>query len=244
MAKLIFPWTSKHCGPEGSAPLPAVFRDASARRELARLFDVLVNGERLAEDCARGQAGLTDDARARRYLLRQAAQERIHARVFATVRGMLVPGRRRARFESPAMAQYRAVVEAALAHHRLAESLVATQLVLESLGEVVLERLGAGMAAEGINFARLQRALLGQEQGHHAFGVRLVEHLLAQGRADQGRLEALGQDCLGLADALIEDLADVLDAFDEHAELYRASLRSRLPRWLVGGTACEQAVSR
>jgi hypothetical protein len=52
------------------------------RVPIARLLTFLEHGERMAHDCATAQAALSDDSGTRRFLLSQAKQEAMHARVF------------------------------------------------------------------------------------------------------------------------------------------------------------------
>ena len=49
---------------------------------IARLLTFLEHGERMAHDCAKAQAALSDDSGTRSFLLSQARQEAMHARVF------------------------------------------------------------------------------------------------------------------------------------------------------------------
>ena len=49
---------------------------------IARLLTFLEHGERMAHDCAKAQALLAEDSGTRRFLLSQAKQEAMHARVF------------------------------------------------------------------------------------------------------------------------------------------------------------------
>ena len=61
------------------------------RVPIARLLTFLEQGERLAHDCARAQAGLARDGKMRRFLLGQARQEAVHAIVFQGAITWLAP---------------------------------------------------------------------------------------------------------------------------------------------------------
>ena len=49
---------------------------------IARLLTFLEHGERMANECAKAQAGFALDAGSRRFLISQARQESAHAMVF------------------------------------------------------------------------------------------------------------------------------------------------------------------
>jgi hypothetical protein len=192
-------------------------------------------GEELAAECAKRQAALAPCPSWSRFLLLQARHERYHAQVFQSGVRLLAARMSVPRAASPAMAQYRRLLEDALTRRELPETLLALQVVLEGLGEVVLERLDEAMGARAMGLARLRRTILRQEHAHYGFGGRALKRCLRTGEADFDKLCRLGQDCLTLTDALLMELGDVFDGLDEAPDDYRRALRGRLPRWLIRG---------
>lgn len=89
---------------------------------IARLLTFLEHGERMAHDCARAQASLTEDPGARRFLLSQARQEAMHARVFQGAIAWLAPKHLGDAPFLPALKEYRQSVNDALARRDLLET--------------------------------------------------------------------------------------------------------------------------
>ncbi len=151
---------------------------------IARLLTFLEHGERMAHDCAKSQAALTEDSGTRRFLLSQAKQEAMHARVFQGAIAWLAPKHLRDAPFLPALEEYRRILDDALARHDLMETFLAEQVVLEGLGEAVLTRIERGLVKRAAPFGLLRRILLKQEEAHHGFGRRRLERAMAEGRFD------------------------------------------------------------
>jgi hypothetical protein len=190
------------------------------RDQTARLFAVLARGEAIAHDCARRQAELVDDSRSRRFLLVQALQERTHIMLFDSAAGWLAPQQKRVL--PPAMIEFEQLLQQALARGDLTESLIASQVVLEGLGEQILIRLNRGLDNQGIGFARQRCVLLHQEQGHFAFG-----------QARSGQVQELAGSYLLLVKDIVAEMAEVFDVLDEDAGEYTEGLVAALPSWLL-----------
>jgi hypothetical protein len=201
------------------------------RDQTARLFAVLARGEAIAHDCARRQAELVDDSRSRRFLLVQALQERTHRMLFDSAAGWLAPQQKRVL--PPAMIEFEQLLQQALARGDLTESLIASQVVLEGLGEQILIRLNRGLDKQGIGFARQRRVLLHQEQGHFAFGQRLLLRRLQSGQARSGQVQELAGSYLLLVMDIVAEMAEVFDVLDEDTGEYTEGLVAALPSWLL-----------
>ena len=205
----------------------------SQRDQTARLFAVLAHGEVMAHDCARRQAELVDDRRCQRFLQVQAQQERAHRMLFDRAADWMAPKQKRVL--PPAMIEFEQRLHRALACGDLTESLVASQVVLEGLGEQILSRLNRGLDEQGIGLSRQRRVLLHQEQGHFAFGQRLLLRRLQAGQAGIGQMQELAGGYLLLVTAMIAEMAEVFDVLDEDANEYTDGLIAALPCWLLPG---------
>ncbi len=203
--------------------------------QTARLLHFLMLGERLAHDCARAQAALVAEPAMRRFFLTQARQEGFHAKVFHRGILWLTPkGACQALVLAP-MNRYRMLIETALHRAQLAETLLAQQVILESLGEVILERISEGMTRQRLGFTRLRRMILHQEHAHHAFGLRCLRQLVAADIALAERLRERSGEYFQLIDSMLEAQCDLFAFFDEDPTTCVAEARRSLPQWIVGG---------
>lgn len=201
-------------------------------QQIARLFGFLLLGERLAGDMAARQAMLAPVPKLARFLQTQACQEAFHAVVFQGAIHWLAPrGGRTPRH--PSMERYRGLMESALARGDLAESLLALQVLLEAMGDVVLEAIDAGIERRGLGFKRLRRMLRQQEQTHHAFGVHQLTNLVAADAALPARLQMQTQNYLEVIDTMFAELEESFLDFGENPSDYRRAFQQRLPGWLT-----------
>jgi len=200
---------------------------------IARLLTFLEHGERMAHDCAKAQAALSEEAGARRFLLNQAKQEAMHAVVFQGAIAWLAPKHLRDAPFLPALEEYRTLLADALARHDLLETFLAEQVVLEGLGEVVLTRIEQGLVKRAAPFGRLRRILLRQEEAHHGFGRRQLERAIERDETDRATLRQRAQRYLVLTDAMVFTLCDLFDSIDEDADAWATDVRTFLPDWCV-----------
>ena len=112
------------------------------------------------------------------------------------------------------------------------ETVVATQVVLEALGETLLARLDAGLDRAGAGFKRLRGLLRAQEAAHHAFGTRTIAVALAAEETDAAALRAVALPYLALAEAMIAAGAPALTHFALTSETIASDFRAHLPSWL------------
>jgi hypothetical protein len=109
---------------------------------------------------------------------------------------------------------------------------LAEQIILEGLGEAILNRIEAGLTKRDAPFGKLRRVLLHQEEAHHAFGVRVIERGLSTGQMDRRELYAKAQDYLALIQTMVLTLADLFDTIDEDPSVWANDVRKYLPEWL------------
>lgn len=150
--------------------------DAQERRAAAQLLRIQTVGERMANEGARGQARLAPDRSARRFLLRQARQERFHAALFERVAQALDQDGERKHDERALarLGRIRASLVEAMSKRRYADAVIIQHVALEGLGHAVLELLDAELPEFGRRFGRVRRLLLVQEDAHYAFGARVL----------------------------------------------------------------------
>ncbi len=201
--------------------------------QVARLMGFLFAGECLATNIAQHQVRLAPDAKSRRFLIQQARQERLHAAVFHRAQRWLAPRVSQKLPILAAVSRYESLVQAELARGDFDESVVALQIVLEGLGDVVLHNVDAGLSRRGLGFARLRRMLRQQEQTHHAFGAHLLQRRIQFGATDPEGLRPCAERYLELVDTMLVQLADLFVAFDEDPAQYRAAFSQTLPTWLT-----------
>ena len=205
---------------------------ADYRKQSARLFSFLALGEQLSRDCARKQAKLTNDKAMRRFLLRQARQEAFHKRLFeGAVLYLAHRGIRRPPSLLP-LTRYRQLIERALHEGDLAETLLAQQVLMEGLGEVLLGRIDQGIADREMGLERLRRLILAQEHAHHAFGLRRIERYIVPQNPTHIRLEQRTQEYLGLIEQIFTELSEFFEFFDEDPQAYMSSVCADLPESL------------
>ncbi|OQW30079.1 MAG: hypothetical protein A4E19_11025 [Nitrospira sp. SG-bin1] len=201
------------------------------REPIARLLTFLEHGERMAHECAQAQAALSDDSGTRRFLLNQAKQEAMHARVFRGAIAWLAPKHLRDTPVLPALEGYRKILDNALARRDLTETFLAEQVVLEGLGEAILTRIEQGLVKRAAPFGRLRRILLHQEEAHHGFGRRQLEQAIERGETNAQDLGRRAQQYLALTDSMVLTLCDLFDSIDEDATAWAHDVRTFLPDW-------------
>jgi rubrerythrin len=201
------------------------------RVPIARLLTFLEHGERMAHECAKAQATLSNDPKTRRFLLNQAKQEAMHARVFQGAIAWLAPKHLRDTPFLPALEEYRTILDDALARRDLTETFLAEQVVLEGLGEAVLTRIEQGLTKRAAPFGQLRRILLHQEEAHHGFGRRQMEQAIERGETDVEDLRRRAQQYLALTDAMVLTLCDLFESIAEDASAWAQDVRTFLPAW-------------
>ncbi len=198
---------------------------AARRRALGLFLRHLALGERVAQRSAARQALIARDTRAARFLRSQARHEALHARIFdaaAACLGVEAPVIRDCPY-----ARFDARLEDAAQRGDYTDTVIGTQLVLEALGDALLQRLDAGLNRHRVGLVRLRRLLRAQEASHHAFGVTELARLattLPVGSALAGRILPYRQ----LAARMIDAGGPALRAFDLTPDDIVADLDLRL----------------
>ncbi len=200
------------------------------RRQIARLFNFLLQGEQLAFDCATRQAQLFQQTAASRFLLSQARQEATHVRIFKAGIGILAPRGVGEPLGKVAMARYRSLLGSALDKGEQAESLLGMQIILEGLGDIALHRISAGIPARGLAFHRVRQLLVVQEDAHHRFGLRQFQNLMALQPDEADTIYRRAEDYLALAEELVCSIRPLFEYFDEDPRDYISELQRSIPQ--------------
>ncbi len=145
--------------------------------KLARLIEVLRQGEVLAARTALRQSGLAPTLWMRRALAVQAAQEGNHATIAGIAVRMLGTAAGTPHNTPDVIADLRRQLDHELDTGELACSLIGLQGVVEHLGEAVLERLGRHPHPAGAVLHALRNKVLAQERGHVLLGSRCLQAL-------------------------------------------------------------------
>jgi len=200
--------------------------------QAARLFSFLMLGEQVAHNCALKQANYTNHKGSRKFLLSQARQENYHRVLFDKAVLTLTPRGAKPTLATKPMLKYQALLDDAIAKNQYAETLLGQQVILEGLGEVVLENIDKGMSNRMFGFKKIRRIILKQEQAHHDFGVRRLTDWVY---TDKDRMNAISQktyDYLDLIQEILDDFHDVFEYFGYNSEVYYDEVKSKLPDWI------------
>lgn len=198
---------------------------------LSALLTIMAEGECIARDCARAQARAADDARARRFFGAQAMHETFHAYLFLRAARHLAPKTRVMASHRRGLQRYARQLDTATVSGHWNEVVIGQQLVLENLGELVLLRLDGEMDRRRIGFKRTRSLVLRQERAHHHFGTQWIEHRLRVGQMCVAEARDIAGRYIALADGILDDVSDLLEALDADADAYRREVRGRLPAW-------------
>lgn len=209
---------------------------------LARLFQFMDLGERLARDCAKAQSTLAPEPGMRTFLVGQARQEGRHAMVFQWTIRWLAPRFRGSDLVADHINRYRRLLMSAIEKKDFAESLMAEQILMEGLGEAILKRLERGLLKHRAPFRPLRRLLIQQEEAHRGFGLRTLNRMMAAGQVsvDQLRIQALSY--MNLLEDMVFSVQDSFNAISEDPQCYWDDFQRGLPVWLQEQTrVCPKA---
>jgi hypothetical protein len=199
------------------------------RRQIARLFNFLLQGEQLAFDCASKQSMIFDDRISRRFLKAQARQEALHAKIFKAGIGILTPRGIGEPLAKKQMNEYRRLLEANLEHGHRAESLLGMQIIFEGLGDITLTRISDGFPTRGLAFRRVRHLIVGQEDAHHSFGLRRFQQELGSTNRDINKLIHQSQLHLEVLDTILIAIRSFFEYFEEDAGEYLGELIAMMP---------------
>jgi hypothetical protein len=209
----------------------------SANQSIAvgKLLHVMAEGEYLARDCARRQAISARNRRLKRFFSAQARHEQFHASLFLGAARRLAPDSAPQPEYKNGLTLYARSLDVAMSANRWDEVVIGQQLVLEGLGELVLQRLDREMSRRGLGFARTRCIVLKQERAHHHFGERWVKERLGSGQLSVIRAREVVEQFIGLADVVLADIAELLDGLETDPNSFRQAFHQRLPGWAIGG---------
>ncbi len=200
---------------------------------LARYLYALMLGERIAARCAKVQGQMAEASRIRRFFAAQARQETLHATVFQHAAQWLAPKGTPYQHGASLMRQYDALIEDAIQRRDLPETILATQVMLESLGAVCLHRLDKGMNDRGLGFRRLRHIVLNQERAHHDFGRRQLDACVTADDKRLPHLQARAADYGALIDRILMTFQGVFECFDEDIAAFQHDVQEGYPGWIV-----------
>ncbi len=207
------------------------------RKQIARLFNFLLQGEILAFDCATQQSKLFEDQVSRRFLKAQARQEATHAKIFKAGIGILAPRGIGDPIANSQMLQYRRLLQSSLDKGDRAASLLGMQIILEGLGDITLNRIRKGFHSRGLTFRRVRQLIVGQEDAHHTFGVRCFQKLSVLPTHNVTSLCQQHDLYLELIDNLLLSLTPFFEYFEEDPREYLAELLDMIPAELSRSAA-------
>lgn len=199
---------------------------------LAQLLQFMVLGEQLAHDCVTSQVTLAREPGAQTFLAGQSRQEGRHAVVFQWAIHWLTPRAPRSALIFEQMNRYRRLLMAAIERRDFAESLLAEQIILEGLGEAILQRLEAGLKKRRAPFQALRRLLIQQEQAHQGFGLRALHRMVTNGETSVDRLRELAPVYLHIGKSMLFSAQDSFHSIQEDPREYWKDFQRGLPVWL------------
>ncbi len=199
---------------------------------LAQLLRFMELGEHLAHDCAQAQSRLATEPGMQTFLAGQARQEGHHAFVFHGAIRWLAPKTTQPSEIATHMNDYRHLVEAAINRADFAESLVAEQIILEGLGEAILNKIEVGLVKRGAPFRRLRRVLIHQEEAHYQFGLRVLSTMIQQEEESFATLRQKSEIYLPLAKTMLFSAEEAFVSLKEDPQDYWDEFEQRLPLWL------------
>ena len=201
--------------------------------QLARVFSLLAQGERLAHNAAKRQSQLTltkGNPSHSIFFKQQARQELFHARVFDGTTLWL--GKKHAGKPCAQLEKFTSHVEAALCKGALAESVLAIQLVLEAMGKLILEGIDTRMERYHYGLKKIRSTILAQEAKHYDFGQNQLLTLMQQTNISHSTMRALSQNYHEMANDILDHAAPLFDSLDSDIEAYKQRLTNEIPDWL------------
>lgn len=196
---------------------------ADEKKQVARLLNFLLSGEKVAQRCSKKQSQLTTNVHMKRFFVRQARQETFHAATFKSAILLLAPKG----VQTPsmtAMRQYETLLNDAISNQNLSSSILGLQVILEGMGDIVLSHISNGIEQRGIGYRKIRQAILAQEDTHHQFGL---DYFRNNGRLDSSHEQQ--DDYLSLIDEMLFSLQGLFDFFDEDTNTYITEFNQSLP---------------
>lgn len=200
---------------------------------IAHLFQFLIQGEQLAFDCSKRQSEICESPYQKKFLIRQARQERFHASAFSFGLRIVKPKGIISPIGKSAMTDYRKLIEEALHKGDLAESFLGMQIILEGLGDVTLENVSTNFSPKRNTFERIRKIILSQEDEHHHFGINYFSQLYPSSEEIPKYLKQRAGDYLALTNEMLLASRSLFEYFEEDVYFYQNQLEKTLPKWVI-----------
>jgi hypothetical protein len=203
---------------------------SETRKEVLRLYVALEFGEQLAHKCALQQASWVTNKKMQRFLHTQAKQEFAHARFFSMAANRIQIKHQYAPPDS--LKQFASRLEQSISKKNLVETMVGSQIVLESFGEQILLRLNKGLDKSGTGFKKIRHTLLRQEQSHSAFGMHTLNTLIQNDEVSVNQVGELTGEYLLYINKITDEMSEVFHVLGEDPKGYTSDIVNNLPVWL------------
>lgn len=205
----------------------------SRSTQLARLFSLLSQGERIAHLSAAKQSqlmtqhGNTSHAK---FFKQQSRQERFHAHVFSNTALWL--GSRKINTQCTHLKEFEKNINNALNRRDITESILAVQVILESVGKLVLEGIDTRMERQSYGLKKIRSVILAQEAEHHEFGHAQLLNMKNRSCVSLPDLRQQAQHYQALAINMFDELAPLFDHLGADIDRYKSELRQEIPAHL------------
>ncbi len=201
-------------------------------KQAAKLFSFLMLGEEIAQHCATQQAIHSSNAVTRRFLKSQARQEKYHRIIFQRGELMLSPKGGNCGSVKNHLLEYKKLLDEATKTNNFEETLLGQQIILEGLGETVLENIDHGMSNRKFGFHRIRHLILSQEHAHHQFGLRKLDACVENNEVKQQKLSSRVYDYMNLIEKMLLNLQDLFEYFNYDSLQYIDEVQNKLPAWI------------
>lgn len=196
---------------------------------IAELFALLEQGERIAHDAAQQQARLAILQGMPQYagfFRQQARHENFHAYVFHKASRWL--NSKHHHKPNPQLAKIQDAIVASLESRHLGESVLGVQIVLESIGNRVLNGIDCRMRQHRLGLNTIRKTILAQETAHHQFGHENLSTLIQRQAWQDAKINRLGSQYQELVYDLFNATAGLFESLDADIEVYKAGIRAEL----------------
>lgn len=201
--------------------------------KIAELLALLEQGERIAQEAARQQARLALSQGMPQYATffrQQARHENFHAYLFHKASNWLNSKHRQS--PNSQLEKLQNTISASLTSGNLAESVLGVQIVLESVGNLVLNGIDCRMRQYRFGLNKIRKTILAQEAAHHAFGHEKLL-TLQQRHPSQGiKISQLSAQYQELVHDLFDASAGLFECLDADIAIYKSVIDTELSSYL------------
>lgn len=172
---------------------------------------------------------LAQERLAKKFFYAQARQETRHARLFLIGADWIAPKIAVRPHDFHGFHQFLNRVQQAIGQHQLSESVLALQILLEALGEFVLERIDTNMTRRGFGLTQIRNIVRKQEIAHHAFGYHFLTRDMRLHPQQNCHLRTACQDYLSIIDTILGDAKPLLEYFHQDSNDYMQHILNAIP---------------